>query len=146
MRTSGGRVVGHEHARGDELRVEHVLAGQHSGVKYQRRQRRIGHRTPAVDNGVARRRCRRLARVLMMLVRRRGLSMMMVLRIALVSVAHLAHDAVIVAQHEWRGGKSRHLAGQPDRRHEPDVRADTHHSTEYVGVSSTSRARALKHP
>ena len=56
----------------------------------------------------------------------RSLSVMMMLWTALMPVANLAHDAVVVAQHERRGGKRHHLAGQPDRRYEPDVRADTH--------------------
>jgi hypothetical protein len=66
----------------------------------------------------------------MMLVSRRrlrGLSVVMVTRVALVTVAHLAHDVVVMTHHERRGGKCHRLAGQPDRRHEPDVRAKTHH-------------------
>jgi len=68
--------------------------------------------------------------VLMMLVPRRrlcGLPVMVVLRIALAPADDLAHHTVVVAQHQRRGGKCHHLAGQPDRRHQPDVRADTHH-------------------
>jgi hypothetical protein len=68
--------------------------------------------------------------VLVMLVRSRGrcgLTVMMVPRIAFVRAADVAHHVVVVAQHKWRGGKRHHLAGQLGRRHQPDVRANTHH-------------------
>jgi hypothetical protein len=51
---------------------------------------------------------------------------MVMLRTALVPIAHLAHHVVVVAQNEWRGGKCHHPAGQPDRRHHPHVRTNTH--------------------
>ena len=62
-----------------------------------------------------------------------GLSVMMMLRTALVPVAHLGHDAVVVTEHERRGGKRHQLAAQPDCRHEPDVRPDAHHHTSLTG-------------
>src|SRR5688572_30202895 len=95
------------------------------------------------------RRRRFLGLVMTMIVSRRwlrSLSVMMMLWTALMPVANLAHDAVVVAQHERRGGKRRHLAGQPDRRYEPDVRADTHHWTAYKQLSSRSRATASTRP
>ena len=128
--TGGGRVVGQDHARGHESRLEYELAREDPRFECHCRQRRIRHCAAAVDGGVVLCGGRRLTRVLMMLVPGRrlcGLSGMMVLRIALVAADDLAHHTVVVAQHERRGGKCHHLAGQPDRRDQPDVRADTHH-------------------
>jgi hypothetical protein len=61
---------------------------------------------------------------------RRLFMLMTMRRVAFVAIGRL-HDRVVVAQRERRGDECRRLAGQPDRRHEPDVRTDAHHQIEY---------------
>ena len=102
-------MVRQHHRRCDECRGEHEFSEDDARVESQRRERCIGYGAPAAERSSV------------------GVSvMMMMLGIAFASIGHLAHDRVVVAQHERRRGKRRHLADEPDDSHEPDVRTDTH--------------------
>jgi hypothetical protein len=146
VRASGSRVVVEHDARGGDVRLEGKRAWEYSSVERQRGKRRIGDRAAAVQRRAIRRIALARRRVMMVVCGRRGrrLVVVMMQRIALVAVG--LHDAMVMTEHERRGGKCRHLAGQPDRRDEPDVCADAHHRRAYQGVSSASRAPASRRP